>query len=274
MTIEKDIHKNHRNRMYNSFLSGGFSSFSEIQKLEYLLFFAIPRKDVNPLAHKLIGEFGSIDKVLAASYEDLLKVDGVGKHTALFLCTINEVRNEIHAGNNTLTLNGSKESCEYCYKLLRHSQVEEFYVICLTASNKIIKTIKLATGSAHKVDVSIREIMKLAFKHQASKIIIAHNHPSGKLVFSDEDLNLTLNIISSCVLNDIMFLDHVLVTATQTMSLVEARYIDAMLNIVCDRLNIRKKFTTKTSEPYQDFKIDYKTQDEPDLSKIKFNQID
>ncbi len=73
---KENLHINHRTRMKETFIEHGFDTFTDIQKLEFILFFAIPQKDVNPIAHKLLNEFGTIDKVLSASYDDLIKIDG------------------------------------------------------------------------------------------------------------------------------------------------------------------------------------------------------
>ena len=78
-------HNGHRNRMKNRFLKTGLDSFESHEALEFLLFYAIPKKDTNELAHELIKKFGSFAGVLDAPYEVLLKTKGVGSHTAILL---------------------------------------------------------------------------------------------------------------------------------------------------------------------------------------------
>ena len=80
-----EIHKHHRQRMKHSYLSSGFSSFSDIEKLEFVLYFAMAQKDTNPIAHKLLDEFKSFDKVLEAPIESLMAIDGIGEHSAILL---------------------------------------------------------------------------------------------------------------------------------------------------------------------------------------------
>ena len=81
----ENIHENHRDRLRDMYLKGGFKNMAPHQILELMLFYAIPRKDTNPLAHKLIDTFGSLSGVLEADPQDLVAVDGVGKSTAAYL---------------------------------------------------------------------------------------------------------------------------------------------------------------------------------------------
>lgn len=218
---EKQMHSNHRSRMKNIFVDNGFAAFSEVQKLEFLLFFAIPQKDVNPLAHKLLDKFGSLTNVLAASFEELMTVDGVGKHTALMLKTYFAVSQEKPDTKNMTILENSSFAKQFCYNLLKNSKNEEFYVVCLDDRHRILKYKKLNTGSASKVKITIAEITKLGFSMNASEIIVAHNHPSGNAKFSDEDIALTHSIACNCILNELRMIDHILVTPDKAYSLSE-----------------------------------------------------
>ncbi len=242
--------------MKNTFLNGGFQGFSDVQKLEFLLFFAIPQKDTNPLAHALLDEFGSIGKVFAADYYDLLKIPGVGKHTALLIKTCKEFMyfsDSFSAGENRLS--NTFMAKEYCYHKLRGLDVENFMVICLDDTNKIINDTQFTNGSNNKVHVDIREITKFAFKHGASKILIAHNHPSGNLNFSDEDLHLTHSIICSCLLNDIEVLDHVLVCPHGSISMAEAGVIPTIIKTVASKLNVPMRPVHLSATPKQEYQI-------------------
>lgn len=235
---EKQMHTNHRNRMKNIFVENGFSAFSEIQKLEFLLFFAIPQKDVNPLAHKLLDRFGSISNVLAANFDELVSVDGIGKHTALLLKTYFAISQEKPDTKNMTRFEGSGDAKKFCYNLLKNSKIEEFYVVCLDDCHRVLKYKKLNTGSNSKVKVSISEITRLGFSLNASEIIVAHNHPSGNAKFSDEDITLSHSIACNCLLNELHMIDHVLVTPDAAYSLAESGEMQMVETAAIKHMNI------------------------------------
>ena len=253
MEKDKHIHKNHRERMKNLFLENGFIGFSEIQKLEFMLYFAIPQKDTNPIAHKLLDEFGSLQNVLSADYKHLVKIDGIGHHAAILIKTFRTVSMEQSTASGKYKLINSEMARSYCYQLLHKSNVEEFYVICMDNANRIIKTVKLGSGSTNKVRIDICKISDLIFKHTASKIIVAHNHPSGHLDFSQDDINFTHNILCNCILNDIELTDHILVTNENAISMFDSRHIEALNNRLLSTLNIKRKVSVDPSCPYEQY---------------------
>ena len=254
-TKEKQIHQNHRNRMKNNFVENGFSGFSEVQKLEFILFFAIPQKDVNPLSHKLLDKFGSLDGVLSASFEQLLQVDGVGKHTALLLKTFRAVADEKPKTDSLLDLGSTKQAKDYCFRLLSGSGLEEFYVLCLDENNKLLKAKRLSSGTKTKVAIEIATITKLCFDYGATKIIITHNHPSGNAHFSDDDLHLTHNIMCSCLLNEISLIDHILVTPETTLSLAATGNIKTLEQTAIKRVNLDQATILRLSSPTKSYII-------------------
>lgn len=243
--------------MKNIFVENKFDAFTEVQKLEFILFFSIPQKDVNPLAHKLLDEFGSLQHVLSASFEDLTKIDGVGKHTALLLKTFDAVSKEKPVTAKTFKLASSDLAKEYCHQLLCRSSIEEFYVVCMDETHKILKVKKLSDGSANKVNVSISEITKLCFACNATEIVICHNHPSGNDQFSDDDVALTHNIMCNCVLNDIRLIDHVLVTPEKAFSLANQGVIDAIEANIVKHMNISPVMRKRISAPSAPYVIDH-----------------
>lgn len=253
MEKKEQIHKNHRDRMKELFIKNGFGGFSEIQKLEFMLYFAVPQKDTNPLAHRLLDEFGSLNAVLSADYNRLIKIDGVGKHVATMLKTYRAVCLEQDVLNDRIKLADSDIARRYCYQLLHKSTVEEFFVICLDNANRVINTTKIASGSVSKVRIDIRKITDEFFKHNAAKIIVAHNHPSGNLEFSVEDIHFTHSLLCSCILNDVEFTDHILVTNDNAISMYESRHIEALHNQVLATLNIKRKLQDFPNCPYEQY---------------------
>lgn len=249
------IHKDHRARMKEVFIKNGMDGFSEIQKLEFMLFFAIPQKDVNPLAHKLLDEFGTLNKVFEANYYDLIKVPGIGNQTALLITACREIMYQCANSINDhedLTLTG--DAREYCYYKLRNRSNEVFMVVCLDDCNRVLGSRQFSDEKSDRVKLDIRKITNFAFMLNASKILIAHNHPSGLLRFSGEDTHMTNNIACNCLLNDIELLDHILVTPTNALSLKDIKIMDGIIVNASNALNI----SLHTSNYYRTPNVEYR----------------
>ncbi len=262
---DTNIHKNHRDRMKETFLSFGFDAFSDVQKLEFMLFFSIPREDVNPLAHRLSEKYHTIERVLAANYQDLLKMKGVGKHTATLLKTFGEVRQLNTVDENSLIFVNTDYSLSYFYKILRYAPVEEFYVLCLNSANKVLKIKRLNMGSSHKVTVHIRDITQLAMSMGATKIVVAHNHPDGQDTFSPDDLHFTNNIIVNCLLNNIELIDHILVTPDKAISLRETGLLISLVDHALSKLNMKRTIPYDPSCPYVEYIVSNPAKEVPPL---------
>ena len=237
-----EMHANHRERMREIYLKNGFDAFSEVEILEYMLFFAIPRIDTNPIAHRLLDKFGSLDNVLEAPIEALMQVDGVGYHTALYLNLMLNVTNTYSKSKRSDRIMGTNSAKEYCSKLFTGKTVEEFYIICLSSANHIIACDKLGVGSVSKVNIVIKDITKHIVLRNCDRIIITHNHPKGIAQPSDEDLNFTRNILSNCILNDVDVLDHIIVGSNGQFSLSETSIWKELRNDAIDRLVNKKQY--------------------------------
>ncbi len=211
---KENIHKNHRSRVKNRFLSHGLDSFEQHLVMEMLLFFSIPQGDTNELAHKLINTFGSFDKVLDASYEDLCAVDGVGSHTATLIKMIPAVSkyyDEIKL-QPKLKLSGAKEVAEFVQARCKHKTEEVFSLISLDSNLKFLKFDEISTGTVSFTEVSTRKAVDAALKSNASCAIIAHNHPSGSLKPSIDDMLTTRAMREALKLIGVKLVDHIIVT--------------------------------------------------------------
>ncbi len=209
-------HKNHRARMRETYLKHGLDAFSDVEKLEFLLFFAIPRKDTNPIAHNLLDEFGSFDRVLEAPIEALAKVSGMGQHSAMMLSCIHEAFSIYGRDKNSLEISNTHAARTYAANLFKGKTVEEFYVVCLSQTNKVIATKLINSGSVKAVSVEIRKITKIAIDNNCERIILMHNHPQGINKASDEDVAFTSKILVSCIINDIEVIDHIIYAGNGT----------------------------------------------------------
>lgn len=204
------IHKNHRARMKKIFRAHELDAFSDVEKLEFILFFAIPMRDTNPLAHKLLDHFGSFDKVIDASYEELCAVDGVGQHSAMLFNLIHSIISIYGSYKNSDFIPDVDTAKTFAKNLFMGKTVEEFYVICLSTSNKVVSLKLINRGTVSEVPIRIREITDACFAAHCERMIIMHNHPLGVARPSDEDVTFTLKIVYSCLMNDIEVIDHVI----------------------------------------------------------------
>ena len=218
---KSNIHKDHRSRLKKQFIENGIDALTDIQKLEMLLFYALPQKDTNPLAHTLINSFGSLSGVMSASYNELIKIDGVKENTATLLKFFGSMLNYSGRADADNLITSSRSAKDYVTKYFKNIDVEQFYVFCLTKSNFVKKAFLIGSGSASEVNVQIRNITEKALETNCNRMIIAHNHPHGVAVMSAQDCRFTYSLVCSCILNNIELLDHIIVGTNRTISLYE-----------------------------------------------------
>ena len=220
-TKKSNIHKDHRSRLKNQFIENGIDTLTDIQKLELLLFYSIPQKDTNPIAHNLINAFGTLSDVMSASFNELIKVDGVKENTATLIKFFGSMLNYSSRPDGEEILSSSSKAKEFITKYFNHISVEQFYVFCLTKSNCVKKAFLINSGSSSEVNVEIRNITEKALETNCNRMIIAHNHPQGKAIMSGQDCRFTYSLLCSCILNNIELLDHIIVGTDKTISLYE-----------------------------------------------------
>ena len=238
--FSKNIHKDHRNRLKTQFLNNGITALTDIQKLELLLFYSIPLKDTNPLAHKLIDEFGSLKNVFTADYEKLIRIDGVKENTATLIKFISSLNPILSMPVSSKCINTAYEAKEFCSKLFVGVNIEQFYVICLSKNNQIQKYKLIQSGSADEVTIQIRNITELALNANCNRIIITHNHPYGDAIMSDEDCSFTYALICSCMLNSIEVIDHIIIGNDNACSLASQKILQKLKERAFKSLNVSK----------------------------------
>lgn len=220
------VHDGHRKRMRQRFMEEGLDQFTDVQVLEILLFYCIARQDTNPIAHALLDHFGSLSQVLEAPVEELCKVDGIGENTAVFLRLITQV------GRCYLTDRVSKakilptlESCaKYLQTFFFGRNVETVYLLCLDAKCKMLCCKKISEGDVNSTSLSVRKVVETALNTNASSVVLAHNHPGGLAIPSNEDIQTTKRIAAALQAVDVNFVDHILVTDDDYVSLIQSGY--------------------------------------------------
>ena len=220
------IHKEHRQRMRERFLAEGLDHFTEYQVLELMLFYVIPRRDTNPIAHALIDRFGSLSQVLEAPVEELEKVDGIGPNAALLLNLITAVA-RYYAVNRTekqKILRTIEDCGDYLKSFFVGRRSEMVYLLCLDAKCKVLGCREVGEGSVNSANVPLRRVVEIALGLNASSVVLAHNHPSGLALPSGEDIATTQRVAAALSAVDVHLVDHIIVADDDFVSLVQTGY--------------------------------------------------
>ena len=223
---KESIHKGHRERLKQRFLEEGLDNFTEIQVLELLLFFAIPVKDTNPLAHSLLDHFGSLSRVLEADVEDLKKVPGIKDHAATLLALVIDLCRyyQVNCAQETEILTTLDDCGKYLVPRFFGRTKESVFLLCLDAKCKVLCCKEIGEGSVNAASISVRKVVETALAANATTVILAHNHPSGVAVPSAEDVQTTRRIAAALSAVEIHLADHMVVAEGDYVSMVQSGY--------------------------------------------------
>ena len=216
-------HLGHRDRLKARFERAGIAGLQDYEVLELLLFYALPRKDVKPLAKDLMRRFGSLKGVLDAGHETLKGVPGIGRQAALFFRLVRDLGSLYlqQRAEEKEQISSTKELIDYCLSSMGGLKDEHFAVIYLNARNKIIKVETIQEGIVNQAVVYPRKVLEKALTHKASAIILVHNHPSGHVRPSDADIRLTRVLQDTARVMDIVLHDHLIVGENRFFSFRE-----------------------------------------------------
>ncbi len=218
--MSDNVHKGRRERTRQKFLKSGFTGFADHEKLELLLFYAISVKDVNPLAHNLLTKFQTISGVFDASVEQLMQVDGIGENTAILIKLIPELSKEYFLSKNTrAALDSFDAVCDFFKTQFIGLENEVIKVACLDDNLRLIACEDIGEGTPGSVYIDIRKLVKFTYFHNSENIIIAHNHPNGEAVPSNDDLKTTADIFKKLKAVGIELVDHIVVAKGQATSI-------------------------------------------------------
>ncbi|MDE7171103.1 MAG: DNA repair protein RadC [Oscillospiraceae bacterium] len=221
---KSSIHDGHRRGMKEQFLKQGLSGMRDHQILELLLFYAVPRRDVNPLAHRLVEHFGSLAGVFHATYDQLLEVDGVGPNiaTLLLLVPAASARYLEESANVDGQIVATWQLRELLTPLFFGLRDEAAYLVCMDGKNKVLATRKLGEGVVDSVPIATRKVLEAALGCNASRVVLAHNHVSGVALWSQADLDTTLRLKRLLAEADIVLVDHVILAGDDMISMAES----------------------------------------------------
>ena len=215
------IHDGHRERMRQEFLKGGLEGFSDVRTLELLLFFSRTQGDVNPLAHRLLDTSGSLSGVLDADPSDLRRVPGVGENTVVLLKLFTALSSKYLADRARKDVDGS--TTEGLWNIFSPyffgARNEMAFLGCFDGNLKLLGVKQVSQGGPNASGISVRTLSYAALSMNASVVVLAHNHPSGTVEPSQEDVSTTMFLRTHLQPMEIDLYDHVILTDEDIYSL-------------------------------------------------------
>ena len=217
----------HRKRLRTRFMEGGAQAIPDYELLELLLFRAIPRQDVKPLARELLDTFGDFNRVVTAVPARLMMVKGVGETVVQELKIVEAAAQRMMRARvmNRPLLSSWDALLDYCHTAMAHRETEQFRILFLDRKNVLIADEEQAKGTVDHVPVYPREVVKRGLELNASALILVHNHPSGDPTPSQADISMTLQVQEAAQVLGITLHDHLIIGKSREVSFRSAGYL-------------------------------------------------
>lgn len=205
--------KDHRKRLRDRFMQGGADALPDYELLELLLFRAIPRRDVKPLARDLLDRFSDFNGVISAPIEQLSAVSGVANSVITELKVVEAAAQRLARARviGRPVVSSWDALLDYCHTTMAHRDTEQFRILFLDRKNVLIADELQARGTVDHVPVYPREVVKRALELNASALILVHNHPSGDPTPSDADIAMTDQIANAANALGLVLHDHLVI---------------------------------------------------------------
>lgn len=205
--------RDHRKRLRDRFMEGGAAALPDYELLELVLFRAIPRRDVKPLARDLIDTFGDFNAVISAPVDRLTAVPGVGEAVICELKIIEAAAHRLARARvmQRPVISSWDALLDYCHTAMSHRDTEQFRVFYLDRKNVLIADEEQASGTVDHVPVYPREVVKRALQLNASALILVHNHPSGDPTPSEADIAMTGQVLTAAEALGLTLHDHIII---------------------------------------------------------------
>lgn len=221
------IHTGHRKRIRDLFFSNDCkltNLFYEHQVLEIILFYTHARGDVNPMAHRMINKFGSLNNVLNANASELINF-GLTENSAMLIKLFNAVHNYSKTLEYGYTSFPNMDSIlDFCHDIFKKSSTESGCIICLNAHKRLVYYEFINEGAENHFSLSRRRIVELAMRYDTNNIVIAHNHPSDSCSPSTNDVHCTQSLYDFLHELNIVLLEHVIVTGSCCYAILKEYY--------------------------------------------------
>lgn len=227
------VHDKHRERVRKEFLERGFADNTPEHKiLEMLLFYSIPRKDTNEIAHLLINRFGSLSNLLEADASEIMKVKGVGENTAalikLILPLIRAYEN--NKPSSDISIYCMDEVGDFIFRKYFGQTNEIFSIACFDGKGELCGFDFLSSGDVASVGITSRMVIEKVLIRKGIYVVMAHNHPNGFALPSDQDLELTRMIANALNHINVKLVDHIIVGSDDYVSLKQSDSYKSLFN--------------------------------------------
>ena len=218
------IHDGHREKMRRRYLETGMEGFADHEALELLLYYAIPRRDTNPIAHTLMERYGSLSAVLNAPVEDLQKVEGIGESAAILLTLVPRISRQARLADaaQETVISSTERAGAYLLERFSGETREQVYLLCLDRKGKLLACKRLADGDVASADLNIRKVVETALLTSASAAILSHNHPSGVALPSADDEAATRQVRDALRTIGVELVDHIIVADQDFVSMADS----------------------------------------------------
>ncbi len=219
--------RDHRKRLRERFMAGGAAALPDYEMLELVLFRAIPRQDVKPLARLLLESFGDFNRVISAPVERLQQIKGVGDAVVIELKIVEASAQRLARSRvmQSHVISSWDAIVDYCHTTMAHRETEQFRVLYLDRKNVLIADEEQARGTVDHVPVYPREVVKRALDLNASALILVHNHPSGDPSPSSADISMTAQINKAAGALGLSLHDHLIVGKSRELSFRAQGYL-------------------------------------------------
>lgn len=221
MGKDGNIHAGHRERVKARFLEKGVGAFARHELVEFLLFFGIPRKDTNELAHRLLNHFGSLSALMSASYEELVSIPGMTHNAAVLIRLFNGLETECQRErfSTERLLNTREKLRDFILPLFLGAETEQVRLVCTDNNGRVLACGLLSEGSANAAEISTRQALQLALRCNATNAVLAHNHPGGQPTPSREDMEATAALAKALSIAGVKLVDHLIVSDHSYLSM-------------------------------------------------------
>ena len=217
---DEQMHARHRQRMRARIAKGGILSLADHEILEYLLYPFVPRRDTNPIAHRLMGKFGSFEAVLGADAKALVSVCGMTENAALFLSSLADVARKFSAAEKEerARVDTYERAIDYLIAQLEKSESEKIIALFVDQNGRLKQLFELGSGGERDCRVQVNELVMLTQNFKSNYVYIAHNHPRGPAKPSFSDVEFTKWAVAALEVLGVRLLDHVIVSGREYYS--------------------------------------------------------
>lgn len=230
-----NIHRNHRQKVREKYYASGFKGMAPHNILEMLLFFGIPYKDTNPIAHELIDRFGSLSAVFEASRTDLMQIKGMTENAACLITMILPLyqRYSHELVKRRPVFSDEKEIADFLRTLyLDNNSIERVFLLCFDGNNSLITCRMVGEGDVSSSNFDMRKLASAVLETNAASVVLSHNHPHGIAVPSFQDKTATQAVAALLNALNVRFVDHIIVTDKDHFSMAKSiKYVELFYNL-------------------------------------------